>query len=148
FPALNNGIAFPAKYDRRHDLSVVGSYSLSDRWTLSAVFIFATGNTATLPDKFYFIEGNLSQAEGSIDSYRMPPYDRLDLSAIYSVPQKPGRKFSHSWDFSIYNAYSRLNPYFIYFNQTGNYLNGTLTVQAEKVAIFPILPSITWNFSF
>jgi hypothetical protein len=148
FPALNNGKPFPAKYDRRNDLSVVGSYELGKKWTVSAVFIFATGNTATLPDKFYFIEGTLTQSESSIDAYRMPPYDRLDISVIYSVPKKPGRKFSHSWDFSVYNAYSRLNPYFIYFNQTGNYLNSSLTVQAEKVSIFPILPSITWNFSF
>lgn len=148
FPLLNNGVAFPAKYDRRHDLSVVGTYELNDHWTFSSVFIFATGNTTTLPNKFYFIEGVLTQSEGPIDSYRLPPYDRLDLSVIYSPGKKPNRKFSHSWDFSVYNAYSRLNPYFIYFEQSGNYLNGPLTVQAEKVALFPILPSITWNFKF
>jgi TonB dependent receptor-like, beta-barrel/CarboxypepD_reg-like domain/TonB-dependent Receptor Plug Domain len=148
FPALNNGNKYPAKYDRRNDLSIVATYELNKHWTLSGDFVFATGNAVTIPDQFYFIEGSLTQQYSSINSYRMPPYDRLDLSAVYTPTPKPDRKFSHYWIFSVYNVYSRLNPYFIYFDQTGSLLDGDLKVQAKKVSIFPVLPSVTWDFTF
>ncbi|HEY6083492.1 MAG TPA: hypothetical protein VIU45_08545, partial [Chitinophagaceae bacterium] len=60
----------------------------------------------------------------------------------------PGRKFSHSWTFSIYNVYSRMNPYFIYFDHQGSSINGDLKIQAKQVSLFPIIPSATWNFKF
>lgn len=148
FPDLNNGKRYPAKYDRRHDLSVVASYRLNDKWNLASDFVFGTGNAVTLPEKFYFMEGVLTQEYSSINSYRMKPYNRLDLAATYTPGPKPGRKFSHSWTFSVYNAYSRMNPYFIYFSQQGDYLNGSLKVQAKQVSLFPIIPAVTWNFKF
>ncbi|MGN7723855.1 TonB-dependent receptor [Chitinophaga sp. 22620] len=147
FPGLNGGKRFPAKYDRRHDLAVVASYEHTPRWTFSGVFIFGTGNTTTLPEKFYFLDGVLMQEYGALNSYRMKPYHRLDLSAVYTPKKKkPERKFTSSWAFSIYNTYSRMNPYFIYFDQTGNVLDGNLEIKAKQVSLFPIIPSITWNF--
>ncbi len=148
FPDLNGGRRYPAKYDRRHDLSVVASYHFNEKWTFSSDFVFGTGNAVTLPEKFYFMEGVLTQEYSAINSYRMRPYNRLDLAATYTPTPKPGRKFSHSWTFSVYNAYSRMNPYFIYFNQEGDYLNGDLKVQAKQVSLFPIIPAVTWNFKF
>lgn len=148
FPDLNGGKRYSPRYDRRHDLSVVATYRLTDKWTLSGDFVFGTGNAITLPERFYVIEGVLSQGYSNLNTYRMKPYDRLDLSATYQPPPHPGRKFSHSWSFSLYNAYSRLNPYFLYFDQTGGYLDGSLQIQAKKVALFPVIPSVTWNFKF
>ncbi len=148
FPDLNNGLKYPVKFDRRHDLSVVGTYQLNSRWNFSGVFVFGTGNAVTLPEKFYFIEGVLTQEYGSVDAYRMKPYNRLDLAATYTPPPKQGRKFSHSWTFSIYNVYSRMNPYFIYFDHHGSSINGDLKIQAKQVSLFPIIPSATWNFKF
>ncbi|RPD38221.1 TonB-dependent receptor [Chitinophaga barathri] len=149
FPALNGGKRFPAKYDRRHDLAVVASYEHSPRWTFSGVFIFGSGNTTTLPEKFYFLDGVLTQEYGDLNSYRMKPYHRLDLSAVYTPKKKnPNRRLTSSWAFSIYNTYSRMNPYFIYFDQTGNVLDGSLEIKAKQVSLFPIIPSITWNFKF
>lgn len=149
FPGLNDGKKFPAKYDRRHDLSVVATYDANERWSFSGVFIFGTGNTTTLPEKFYFVEGVLRQESGSINSYRMEPYHRLDLSAIYT-PQKKrfNNRVQGSWAFSIYNVYSRMNPYFMYFYQKGSVADGTLEVKGRKVSLFPIIPSATWNFKF
>ncbi|GEP97462.1 TonB-dependent receptor [Chitinophaga cymbidii] len=149
FPALNGGKRFPAKYDRRHDLSVVATYEHNKRWTFSGVFIFGSGNTSTLPEKFYFVEGVLVQEYGDVNGYRMAPYHRLDLSAIYTPKKKkPERRLTSTWAFSIYNAYSRMNPYFIYFDQMGNVLNGNLEIKARQVSLFPIIPSVTWNFKF
>ena len=148
FPALNNGQKFPAKYDRRNDLSLVGTYELNKKWKFSAVFVFASGNATSYPEKFYIVEGNLTQDFSRINQYRLPPYNRLDLAAIYTPKQGMNKKLHSSWVFSIYNVYSRLNPYFIYFDQTGSPYSGTLQVQAKKVSLFPILPSVTWNFHF
>lgn len=149
FPDLNDGKRYPAKYDRRHDLSVVGTYDLNKHWSFSGVFIYGSGNTTTLPENFYFMETTLVQGYGSINSYRMQAYHRLDLSAIYTrTPKKPNRRFKSSWAFSIYNVYNRKNPYFIYFDQQGSALNGTLQVSAKQVSLFPILPSVTYNFRF
>lgn len=148
FPDLNNGEKYPAKYDRRHDLSVVATYEKNNRWRFGAVFVYATGNATSLPERFYVINGVLTQEYSSINKYRLPAYHRADVSTTYTKPQKPGKKLQSSWVFSIYNLYSRQNPYFIYFDQTGSPYNGTLKVEAKQVSLFPILPSVTWNFRF
>jgi hypothetical protein len=148
FPALNGGIKYPAKYDRRHDLSLVGMYELNDRWKFGAVFVYGTGNATSLPERFYIISGVLTQEFSAINQYRLPSYHRLDLSATYTPKPKPGRKLHGSWVFSTYNTYSRMNPYFIYYDQSGNAYDGSLKIEARQVSLFPILPSVTWNFKF
>ncbi|MDQ3550328.1 MAG: TonB-dependent receptor [Bacteroidota bacterium] len=148
FDALNSGEKFPAKYDRRHDVSVAGSYEINKKWRLGAVFVYGTGSATSLPERFYFINGVLTQEFSRINQYRLPAYHRLDLSATYHPQPKKERKIKSHWVFSIYNVYSRLNPYFIYFDQTGNPFDATLKVEARQVSLFPILPSVTWNFKF
>jgi len=151
FDDVNNGKPFPAKYDRRHDLSITASHKLNDKWTLSTVFVYATGNSITLPTERYVIGGDVYTEYTSRNGYKMPPYHRLDIGATFKP--KPKRKYESSWNFSIYNVYSRKNPYFIYFalesdENSGNIQNGNITPKAYQVSIFPILPSVTWNFSF
>ncbi|GAB4091959.1 TonB-dependent receptor [Flaviaesturariibacter terrae] len=148
FPDINAGERYPAKYDRRHDLSVVGTYELTPKWKVGGVFVYGTGNATTLPERFYIVDGNLTQEYSKVNQYRLKPYHRMDLSATYTPQPKKIRRFTSSWVFSIYNVYSRLNPYFIYFDQEGSPANGTLKVQAKQVSLFPIIPSVTWNFKF
>lgn len=148
FPDLNKGNKYPAKFDRRHDLSVVGIYELNTKWKFSTVFVYASGNAASLPEKFYLIEGVLTQQYSNINQYRLPSYHRLDISATYTPIPKKQRKVSSSWNFSIYNAYSRRNPYFFYFDQTGSAFDGSLQVQAKQVSLFPVIPSVTYNFKY
>lgn len=148
FPDLNFGEKYPAKFDRRHDLSVVGMYKLNDRWKLAATFVYGTGNAATLPTRFYLVGGVLTQEYSRINQYRLPAYHRMDLSAILQGKKNPNRKLKTEWVFSLYNTYSRQNPYFIYYDQEGTASNGTLRVQAKQVSIFPVIPAVTWNFKF
>jgi hypothetical protein len=148
FAELNNGIKYPAKFDRRHDLSVVGMYELNKKWKLSSVFVYGTGSATTLPERFYIINGVLTQEYSDINQYRMAAYHRLDFSATYTPVPKKQQRLQSSWVFSIYNSYSRLNPYFIYFDQTGSAYNNTLKVEGRQVSLFPVLPSVTWNFKF
>jgi hypothetical protein len=148
FPALNEGRKYPSKYDRRHDLSIVGIYELSPKWKLSSTFVFGTGNATSLPERFYFVDGTLTQEFSSINAYRMKPYHRLDMAVTYTPKQKKPRKYKGSWVFSIYNAYSRQNPYFYYFDQDGRLADGSLKVTAKQVSLFPIIPAVTWNVRF
>lgn len=145
FPDLNQGQKFPSRYDRRHDLSVVANYTINEKWKISGVFVYGTGNAISVPERFYFIGGVLSQQFSSINSYRMNAYHRMDFAATYTPKPKKERKYSTNWVFSLYNAYSRANPYFLYFDQEGSAANGTLNVGAKQVSLFPVLPSVTWN---
>ena len=160
FEDLNSGNLYPAKYDRRHDLSVVGTYKLNDRWTFSAAFVYATGNTLTLPSSWYVQEQNLLFNYGNRNSTRMAPYHRLDLSAtLYSKTHKTKtdidgneirvkKKFKSNWAFSIYNVYNRANPFFMYVDNDGDFLAGDFQLTVKQVSLFPIIPSVTWNFEF
>ena len=148
FAALNGGEKYPARYDRRHDMSIVVNYEASKKWKLGAVFVFGTGNATTLPERFYIINGVLTQEFSKVNQYRLEPYHRVDLAATYTPTPKKKRKLTSYWVFSIYNVYSRLNPYFLYFDQTGSPFDGSLKVEARQVSLFPILPAVTWNFKF
>ncbi len=146
FPDLNNGQPFYAKYDQRNDISVVTNYELNPKWSFSLVWVYATGNAITLPVARYFIDGTVVSEYSSINSLRMPAYHRMDVSATWKL--RKYKHFEHSLNFSIFNVYDRQNPYFIYFANSGSVQQGTLTVQAKEVSLFPILPSITWNFKW
>ena len=149
FEELNEGNPFPAKFDRRHDLSVVADWTPSKRWNFSAAFVYATGNTLTLPVQRYILEGAVTDVFGSRNGYRMVPYHRVDLSATL-FPKKNEIKpdFERRWVFSVYNVYNRANPYFLFFDNEGDIFSGSLNIQAKQVSLFPILPSVSWNFKF
>ncbi len=146
FPDLNEGKKYPAKFDRRHDISVVANYELSKKWKMGGVFIYASGNAATFPERFFIVDGVLTQEFSSINAYRLPAYHRADISFTYTPKPNSKKKFKSSWVFGAYNVYSRLNPYFIFFGQDGDPLQGTQQIEAVQVSIFPIIPSVTWNF--
>lgn len=159
FEEINNGEVFPAKYDRRHDLSLVGSYKLSKRWVFSGAFIYATGNTLTLPTAWYVQNQDLLFHYGQRNSTRMAPYHRLDISATWygkeykeKVDVATGetiqvkKKLRSNIAISVYNVYNRANPYFLYVDNDGDFLEGDFEIKVKQVTLFPIIPSVTWNF--
>jgi len=141
-----NSEPFPAKYDRIHDLSITLNHELSNRWNLSAVFIYATGNAMTLPTGRYIIQGNVANDYTAVNSFRMPAYHRLDLSATCQLMKR--NNWESSLIFSVYNVYNRANPYFIYFQVKGDIDKYYLSVAPKQISLFPILPSVTWSFKF
>ncbi len=159
FPELNFGKEFWSKYDRRHDISVVATYSISDRIKIGATWVYATGNAFTLgTSKFnsvlndpfgnndYLGGHNLSEYHNGRNTFRMHPYHRLDLGVKFSKQKKKGVR---TWSISIYNAYNRQNPFFYYidneYNDDGSVSDKTVVKQQS---LFPILPSITYSFKF
>ncbi len=155
FDAINGGKAFPYRYDRTHDLSIVGNYPLSKKWEASAVFVYGTGNALTLPTgRFtYNLSYNTTERQpiftninvyDKINDFRMPAYHRLDISFAYTRKPNTTRRYKSSWNFGIYNVYNRYNPFFIYLSAD----EGTQKVVGKKVYLFPIVPSVTWNVKF
>jgi hypothetical protein len=154
FPNINFGDVFPYKYDRRHDVELVLERKMNDQFSLGITWVFGTGNAITLPIGQFNVPNNpLSLANGidfmgsggaeyfgSRNSFRMIPYHRLDIGFNWFGEKK---KRKDQLNVSLYNAYSRLNPYFYYvgYSQSGD-------KEVRSVALFPIIPSISYNINF
>jgi hypothetical protein len=161
FDEINFGKEFWARYDRRHDLSLVAIYAINDRVTLSGTWVYGTGNAITLPlgefaaeqhQPFTGLPGssvdnfwnyyNVTDY-GEVNSFRMKAYHRLDLAVQF---HKQKKKSERTWEIGLYNAYSRKNPYFYFVESTYN--NDQVTSKLRQVSIFPIIPSVTYNVKF
>ncbi|MFD0752072.1 carboxypeptidase-like regulatory domain-containing protein [Mucilaginibacter calamicampi] len=143
FDAINSGKYFPATYDRTHDISVVGIYKTGKRVTLSATFVYGTGNAVTYPQGKYRIGGITTFYYPLRNVDRMPAYHRLDLGI--TLDGREHKKFHSSWTFGLYNAYNRKNPYTITFRDNAADPSRT---EAVKTSLFGIVPSVTYNFKF
>lgn len=146
FPDIEGGRWFPAVYDRSHDLSIVANYKINKKLELGAVFIYGSGRLFTPVKGFFFIEQNINLFYGPRNSERLDAYHRLDLSLTYTPNLDSKKKWQSSWNFSIYNVYNRKNPFFINFETDVDFERGKTTITGSKVTIFPIIPSITYNF--
>ncbi len=143
FDDINNGKRFVAKQDRTHDLSLVGIFKASNRWTLSSTFVYNTGNAVTFPSGKYQINDKTVFYYTERNGYRTPDYHRLDFAA--TLEAKPGKKFQSSWSFSVYNVYNRQNPFSIDFRDDPDDPSRT---QAVRTTLFGVIPSVSWNFKF
>ena len=148
FPDIEDGRTYPATYDRTHDMTAVANYKIDQRLTLGVVFIYATGRTFTPLERLYLIDTELQTDYGPRNSQRLEPYHRLDLSLTWTPKGNVNKNFKSNWVFSVYNVYNRKNTFFTYTDFDTDLEAGTATAKAYKVSIFPILPSITWNFNF
>jgi len=144
---INGGEPYPAKYDRTHDVSVALNYTPSDKWTFGGVFVYGTGNAITLVEQIAIWEDKVGIIYGDRNSRRIKPYHRIDLSATYTPKPNKTKGLISSFNFSIYNIYNRKNVYFTYFD-TNIDEAGTINNTAYEVSIFPVIPSITWNFKY
>jgi hypothetical protein len=140
---INDNNWYLARQDRMHDLSVVTMYDITKRWSISALFVYNTGNAVTFPSGKYNIEGNTVFYYTERNGYRMPSYHRLDFGATYSKPHKS--RYESSWNFSLYNVYGRENAYTITFE---NDPNDPTRTRAIQLSLFRWVPSITYNFKF
>jgi len=140
---INEGKWYNARQDRTHDISVVGIYDLNERWSISGVFVYNTGDAVTYPTGKYNVQGQTLYQYAARNENRMPAYHRLDFSATY---EKNKTKRRHgSWNFSLYNVYGRENAYRISFKDDPN--DPTRT-QIIRTALFKWVPSVTYQFKF
>jgi len=158
FDELNFGRKYYARYDRRHDLSVVGIYEISPRITLSGSWVYGTGNAITLPlseyrafehnpntpGRGYFYNPSVNDY-GAKNSFRMASYHRLDFGIQF---HKKMKRHERTWEFSLYNAYSRQNPFFYFSDVVNDPDTQTSRAVLKQIALFPIIPSFSYNFKF
>lgn len=145
---INNDKWYPTRFDRAHNLSVVSSYDLNDKWSFSANFIYSSGTPATFPTNRYEIQGIIvpHNIDGSRNNFRIPAYHRLDISATLTPRTNEGRKWKAEWVFSIYNLYGRRNPFSIFFEQNEDDLIRTDAIRFSVVGNF--VPAVSYNFKF
>lgn len=146
FDNINEGKRFAYKYDRRHEVKAVLMWKPSARFEFSADWIFATGNAISIPEAWYIDPYNnrIVDIYKGRNNYRLPDYHRLDIS-IKLIKQR--KRYQRTWVFGVYNAYNRLNSIFIYKYQ--KYVDfDTYESTFSKVTLFPILPSISYQFKF
>ncbi len=163
FDEINFGQKFWAKYDRRHDISIVGIYKIREETDehngikLSGTWVYGTGNAISLPiaeysapvhtlgySKWgYYGGGTVSQYTAKND-FRMGAYHRMDIGLQFIRKKK---FFVRTWELSVYNAYNRANPYFYYIESEYND-NGSTTRTLKQVSLFTVIPSISYNIKF
>ncbi|WP_425236958.1 TonB-dependent receptor [Ulvibacterium sp.] len=143
-PGINDGKWYNTPFDRTHDLSLTGAYQLNDKWSFGTNLVFQTGRPVTYPNGQYEYEGLSIASYSDRNSDRLPAYHRLDVSATYVPNRKPNKRWKGEWVFSIYNLYNRKNAASISFGQNIE----TGANQATRVAIFGMVPSVTYNFKF
>lgn len=159
FENLNFGEKFPAKYDRRHDISLAITHEFSKKFDIGLTWVYGTGNATTLGVQQF--QGELPQTnygqQSIIDyqgrnGYRMPAYHRMDISMNFHKQKKHGIR---TWSLGLYNAYSRQNPFYLYwgkdnvngYNQQGYYYENSKPA-LKQVSLFPVIPSISYTFKF
>ena len=151
-PGVNLDKPFYANYDRRHVFNVQGVYALNERLTLGATFTISSGRPITLPTGKFEYQNYHPDVITERNGYRLPTYHRLDLSATYVPKKNTTRKWKGEWVFAVYNAYNRQNPFTVYTRITkdddGEIIGDGSTKEARLIYLFPILPSITYNFKF
>jgi hypothetical protein len=140
---INNNQWYNASQDMPQNLSVVGMYKASPKWTLSADFVYHSGQAVTYPSGKYEVNNEVFFYYTERNASRLPDYNRLDLAA--TVVTKKTAHSENSWTFSVYNAYDRANAYAIIFQQNPNNPEQT---QAVKYTLYKLVPSITWNFKY
>ena len=145
FDDLNGGKPFLARNDRRHDISVIGMYTLNDRWNFSAVFVYATGSRLNLPVSWYVVDNKVVLEYCNYNAFEMPAYHRLDLSANLKLKEIKG--YASELNFSVYNIYNRANPFQVFYNTKvteGDRFNFNLKMSY----LLPVIPSVSYVFHF
>ena len=149
---VNLGKEFPANHDRRNVFNIQAAYDMNDKWVFGGAFTYSTGRPLTLPAGKYKYANYHPDVLTERNGYRLPSFHRLDLSATLNPRKNAGRKWKGQWVFSVYNVYSRKNPFTIYTrvrqDEDGNILGDGSEKEARLIYLFPILPSVTYNFKF
>ena len=132
---------YPPPFDIRHNITITGNYKINQFWDISTNFRLISGGYTTLPKQVFYIDGAYFFDYGTRNSYKLPFYHRLDLSASYYSKKNEKSKIKKQWNFSIYNIYNRKNIYSIFVKQS---LNLPL-FSSYKMYLFGIVPTVSFS---
>lgn len=151
-PDVNQGLEFYANHDRRNVVNLQGAYDLNEKWTFGGTFTYNTGRPITLSSGKYEMGRYRPDIITERNAYRLPAFHRLDLSVTLNPRSNANRNWKGQWIFSVYNVYNRKNPFTVYTrlaqDEDGNVIDNGETKEARLIYLFPVLPSVTYNFKF
>lgn len=154
FVNLNNGKAFPFKYDSPIDVGIALQYSFTKNINVSATWAYHTGYPITLATERYFITDREVFVYNDINSYRMKDFHRLDIGLNFKKNKKWGER---TWTLSFVNLYNRQNPYFYYYRRgidlytyssKYGFKHIISPLELYQMSFFPFTPSFSYSFSF
>jgi hypothetical protein len=156
---INSETWYPTRFDKTHNLYLVGNYEITPRWSLSANFVYSSGVPGTFPTNRIEFQGYIIPHNNNNlrNNYRIPAYHRLDLSVNWDPKKNENRRWKGSWNFAIYNVYARRNPFGIYFRQQpppesslpADRVVQPANTQAVRFSVLgTLVPSVTYNFSY
>lgn len=146
---INNGKAYYAPWDRRHNINVGITHELNERWSFGANWTYGSGRPVTLPAAKYYFDYGSAVYYSERNGERTPDFHRLDISANLKSKKKEGRKWEGMWNFSIYNVYNRKNPFSVYSQNVK--IDDDKTSSDKQIVmswLFPLIPSVTYNITF
>jgi outer membrane receptor for ferrienterochelin and colicin len=146
---------FLSPYDTPHDISLVLTYDITERLSVSTNWVYQTGKPFTAPEARVtvpVVSANNPRDEGLVLPYyggrnndRLPDYHRLDLGV-----QWKSRKWKDNkrgiLSVSFYNVYRRSNASAIVFEPDDD---NPIKTKAYRSSIFPdMIPSFSYTFNF
>ncbi|HOI26085.1 MAG TPA: TonB-dependent receptor [Paludibacteraceae bacterium] len=141
---INFGEEYLSPYDRPHNFVCVLSFDWTKRFSISANWIFNSGQPVTYPFGKYTIDNTpYAVYTGYRNKSRYPSYHRLDLSATLKTKPKKWKKWEGEWNFSLYNAYGNHNTWAVIFSPDENNM-----IKTERLYLFTFVPSVSYNFKF
>lgn len=147
FDELNNGNVYFAKYDRRHNISLVGTYDFNSKWSFGLTQIFSSGNRFTMPTSWYFMNNIPVKEYNEYNNAQLPNYIRTDVSVNYFFIKNV--KKESVLNFSVFNTFNVENPIFVAMKVLSDKdHNNDLTLHTDKKILYRILPSVSWRFKF
>jgi hypothetical protein len=146
FDKINNGNTFYAKYDRRHNLSIVATYDFNKKWSLGCTQVYSSGNRFTSPTSWYFVNNNPVKEYGGYNNAQLPNYIRTDVSLNYFFVKTPIKE--SALNFSVFNTFNILNPIYVVLRVGTDENRENLEIKTEKKILYSLLPSLSWRFKF
>nr|WP_317045103.1 TonB-dependent receptor [Hymenobacter chitinivorans] len=140
---INGGKFYPSNFDKPHDVTLIGNYRFSRRFSTSLNFTYNTGRPITLPLAKFYVGNSMRVYYSERNAYRVPDYYRADFALNIEGNHKIKKLAHGSWTLAVYNLTGRKNPYSVYYKAENGQING------YQLSIFgrPI-PTITYNFKF
>jgi outer membrane cobalamin receptor len=151
-PGVNQNQWYPFRYDRRHDFALTAQYPLNNGWKIAGTFEYQTGAAVTLP---VAIQLTLNESLvprfvfGGRNNRRMPDYHRLDIGLSHTTENKRSGE-AQTWSFGMYNAYGRLNPYYVDYTAFSYNQDGRRVIEGNfgQRTLFRFVPYLTWAKKF
>ncbi|MCX6142663.1 MAG: carboxypeptidase-like regulatory domain-containing protein [Ignavibacteriales bacterium] len=144
-PDINSGQPYLSPFDKPHTFDACLNYNISERISLSSNFRYQSGQVTTIPIYAMELLGKALTGYSKRNDYRLPPYQRLDISLTIKSKESQGEHFHSEWNVSIINVLNHANIQYVNFIA---HEDNPGIIDAKGVSMFGIMPSISYHFNF